>query len=71
MVDVPYLDMDAAERVLDKIEAGDSTSEALAPEIEHARYPERQFTIEFSSEHPVVASDSQPSGDDCEAIPAP
>jgi hypothetical protein len=69
-VDLPYLDMDAAERVLDRLEAGDSTSDALEPEIANVRYPERQFDVTFAPGNPI-ADETSLSGADCTEIPAP
>jgi hypothetical protein len=67
---LPYLDMDAAERVLDSIDSGQSTKEALEPEIAHQHYPERQFVVNFSPDHPAITEDDLTSAD-CHDIPAP
>jgi hypothetical protein len=67
---LPHLDMDAAERVLDAIDAGQSTKEALKPEFEHQNYPERQFVVNLSPDHPAITEDDLTSAD-CHDIPAP
>jgi len=67
---VPYLNMDAAERVLDSIDAGQSTQEALDAEFNPGNYPERQFVVNLSPDHPAITEDDLTSAD-CHDIPAP
>jgi hypothetical protein len=67
---LPYLDMDAARRVLEAIDGGQSTREAVEAETAHQYYPERQWIVNLSPDHPVRSLEDLGPGD-CHEIPAP
>jgi hypothetical protein len=67
-VTVPYLDLDQAERVIARLDAGERPLDVISQEVGVQNYPGRQFAIEFGPNYPSLDTAAET---DCKTIPLP
>jgi hypothetical protein len=70
-VTVPYLDLDQGQRVVDRINQGESPSTVIEQEVGRQNYPSRQFIVNFDPGHPEVQTHDELGPETCHDIPAP
>lgn len=71
LITIPYLELEQADRIVTRLDAGEPTSLVLQEEAGDQNYPSRQFVVNFDTTHAPVESHDAIAESDCHNIPLP
>lgn len=71
LVTIPYLTLEEADRMVERLEANEPTAQVIQEEAGSQNYPSRQFVVNFDGTRAEVITHDEISSEDCHDIPLP
>lgn len=71
LITIPYLELEQADRISSRLDAGEPASLVLQEEAGDQNFPSRQFPVNFDATHAPVEHHDAIADSDCHNIPLP